>query len=57
MRYTIPQEMDYEYLNDLIASGYEPFDWAAVYDYPPDIPPTELVEACAFFILSCMIID
>ena len=45
MRYTIPQEMDYEYLNDLIASGYEPFDWAAVYDYPPDIPPPELVEA------------
>lgn len=45
MRYTIPQEMDYEYLNDLIASGYEPFDWATVYDYPPDIPPPELVEA------------
>ena len=45
MRYTIPQEMDYDYRKDLIASGYEPFDYAAVYDYPPDIPPPELVEA------------
>ena len=45
MRYTISQEMDYDYRKALIASGYEPFDYAAVYDYPPDIPPPELVEA------------
>ena len=41
----ITQGRDYDYLTELIASGYEPFDWAAVYDYPPDIPPPELVEA------------
>ena len=45
MHYTIPQAMDYDYRKDLIASGYEPFDWASVYDYPPDVPPPELVEA------------
>ena len=45
MHYTIPQEMDYDYRKDLIASGYEPFDWAAVYDCPPDSPQPELVEA------------
>ena len=45
MSSTITQGRDYDYLTELIASGYEPFDWAAVYDYPPDIPPPELVEA------------
>ena len=45
MSYPITQETDYDYLTDMIADGYEPFDWAAVYDYPPDIPPPELVEA------------
>ena len=27
MRYTIPQEMDYDYLNDLIASGYQRLEY------------------------------
>lgn len=45
MSYPITQGTDYDYLNEMIADGYEPFDWAAVYDYPPDIPPPELVEA------------
>lgn len=45
MSYSIIQGTDYDYLTDLIADGYEPFDWAAVYDYPPDIPPPELVKA------------
>ena len=45
MSYRIPEGPDYEYLTELIADGYEPVNLAAIYDYPPDIPQPELVEA------------
>ena len=45
MSYPNTQETDCDYLTEMIANGYEPFDWAAVYDYPADIPSSDLVEA------------